>query len=78
MTKLYTILTCGSEEEEHTEPGDPEEHEAEEGPEGLQGQQGQVSEHLARYVEQGDGQCHALPHEEQQQQQDHLKMGYRI
>ncbi len=65
--------TCGSEEEEHSDPVNPEEHEREEGPKGLQGQQRQMSEHFTSHVKQSDGERHSLPHEEHQQQQNHLR-----
>ena len=66
-------LTGGPEEEQHQTPVEPEEEQGQEGAEGLQGEQRQVDEHLAGHVEQGDGQRHALPHEQHQQEKDHLK-----
>lgn len=66
-------LTGGSEEEQHQDPVDPKEEEGQEGEEGLQGEEGEVDEDLPRHVEQGDGQRHPLPHEEHEQQQDHLQ-----
>lgn len=68
-------LTGGSQEEQHQDPVDPEEQESQEGDEGLQREQGQVDEDLPGHVEQSDGQSHPLPHEEHQQQQDHLEAG---
>lgn len=65
--------TGGSQKEQDQDPVDPEEQEGEEGDEGLQGEEGEVDEDLPRYVEQSDGQSHPLPHEEHEQQQDHLE-----
>lgn len=64
--------TGGSQEEQHQDPVDPEEEQGEEGDEGLQGEQRQVDEDFSCDVEQSDGERHALPHEEHQQQQDDL------
>lgn len=64
--------TCSAEEQQDCDPVNPEEHECKEGPERLQNQQRKRSEHFTGHTEQGDGQSYTLPHEEQQQQQDHL------
>lgn len=65
-------LTGGPQEQQHQDPIDPEEEECEEGNEGLQGEEGEMDEDFAGDVEQGDGERHAFPHEEHQQQQDDL------
>lgn len=64
--------TCSAKKKQHGNPVNPEEHEREEGPERLQDQQRKRSEHFTGHMEQSDGQSNTLPHEEQQQQQDHL------
>lgn len=67
------VLTWSPQEEKHHYPVGPEEHEGNEGPERLQGQQGKFDEHFTSHVEQGDCECHTLPHDEHHNQENYLE-----